>query len=301
MAQFSKKAYPMPDKITASPYRGVDPVEMQKIDVILYGDGKSRRNSADIIYCSCPDKCSLYAIGKCMQHRKIFAPTDMCAFGCVRTVEGFTRRAASFSQFNAYIKDDPLYASTKGDFSFSLTKIDNTFAIRVPSIQLVKKEDGSWKVDTDSWGSATAWVPETELTVELIEKIVNARPRSIFGDVIRSYQTDAVPKFLENMQKLAPELYSAFVAANPDYAGVVRNNVGRLAYIKTLAEGTVLKIEGNTWTVCDGKLVGKNVQILKGFLPLGRANEIILDIDDNAKIEVKDNAWCDKGTVFTDM
>ena len=71
---------------------------MEKINVQLYGGrsvfgGRETPLEADIIYCDCKDKCSLYKNGNCLNCRVLFG--DQCKKGSVETIKGYTSRAVS--------------------------------------------------------------------------------------------------------------------------------------------------------------------------------------------------------------
>lgn len=304
MAAFNKAKASIPDTIEAK-VKGTDnAMEMDKVNIQIYGDGVGARNSVEIVYCGGKGECSLFCKGKCMQYRRLFGSSDICKYGSVARIDGYSNRAASFSQFTSFYRSDPSYGALEKSGPFAMAEIAGEYCLSISPLRLAKDDDGRWKVVSESRitmdESRLSWIPTEDLTCEIVRDIIEAKPRDILGHAIESWKSENVPRFLDALEKMAPDVYKELCERFPEYTSIVRDHVGREAYLATLANGTKVRLDGNVWEVRDGKLYGKDIKVKRGLSSvIGRAAEVVVDVDERATIHIEDNSWVDGETEFT--
>lgn len=304
MVKFDPEKSKIPEQISA-PLKGTDePVLMDKVNVLLYGDGKRVRCAAEIVYCAAGDTCSLYRAGHCIQHRRMFGSSDVCKYGHVTCIEGFTSRAASFSGFRNFYRRDPAYSALSAAANLPMSIIAEDVCLSLSPVLVLHADDGTWTVDDKtsallrSSDEVLSWVPISELSPDLLDQICKARPRDIFGQLIGTYSTETIPRLLDLIRQKLPDVYAALVERYPQYADVECDHKGRRAYFATLAEGSRVRFDGNEWEIRDGKLVGHDVIMRRNFSTFGVAAEVIVDIAEDVTVVIEDNSWVDDGTRF---
>jgi len=280
---------------------------MKKINVDLYGGkslfgGKESPLEADEIYCDCAEKCSFYAECKCLRCRSFLAPT--CKFGKNSITKGYTSRAAKYYDFKQKYQKDECYSKLNYPSDLAATIYDYLYLnLRYVLVRKRTERDDSWKIDINGYlisaagfSSGSVFIPISDVTNELLYTIFSYKPCAIMGGVIKDYQAKAVPDVLMSLKKCAPKIYNDFILEYPQY-DLTPNYVGKYAYIKTMADGSILTdCHGNKFTLKGGKLIGTAIKL--GFTPFGGTMDCTVNIAETATYKVDDNSQCNDTTKF---
>lgn len=139
-----------------------------------------------------------------------------------------------------------------------------------------------------------SWVREEDMTAELLEKLCTTTPRNVFGDRIRVYQSEVIPKFIMDLKTHYPHLYALLPegqqarAENFDYSG-------REALLSTVAPGPVT-IAREIWQ-WDGKELSRENDT---FIPVkGKIKSVVVP-NANVTVKITDNAQVTADTEFVD-
>lgn len=209
----------------------------------LFGD-KNGKSALYEVFCEDPKKCDLYNdCGSCLLSSGI----GSCKFGRKSSTKGFTKRARAFRSWMSDRRDE-----------------NKEFIGKLNSLQawnrIIKMQDHYYipypHVDGSNWLSSKGaplkgkWVPESEMSSGLLDQICNFNPRSMFGDVIRSYQEKEVPKLIWDLKKFYPLLFD-LLSEDQKARASFKNAIGRKADITTMPPCDVV-ISKNKWA-WDGK------------------------------------------------
>jgi hypothetical protein len=116
------------------------------------------------------------------------------------------------------------------------------------------------------------------------------------GGAITDYQSKVVPDVLMSLKKCAPEMYSNFILAHPEYDRDP-NYIGKYAYIKTMVDGsTLIDCHGNVFTLENGKLIGKGIK--RGFTPFEGVMDCVVDVAETKTYKIDNNFQCNESTRF---
>lgn len=286
---------------------------MTKINANLYGGknlfGKKEKPlEADILYCSCPDKCSLYQEGKCLNCRALGG--DRCKYGKKITEKGYTSKAKKYHSFREKYTTDDCYGKLSYPNSTSFAVIGNELWLCLQYVDVYKpKENDSRSVNEFGYalrsshsvlnGGGNAHILKEEATPDFLNQIFTYVPRSLFGnEPISEYSDKIVPNILQEMRRRTPEIYKALVDKYPKYTEMLPDYIGKRAYIRTMVEGSVLTdCHGNTAVLRNGKLYCE--RYTKGFVPFdGTVAECIIEIGEKQVYKIDDNSQCDENTIF---
>lgn len=282
-----------------------------KINVDLYGGkgifgGKETPLEADEIFCDKYDKCSFYKDNKCLGCRSFLSPR--CRYGKNNVIKGYTSKAAKYYDFKKKYTQDDVYNKLTYPNEI-VAVIDNELYMNL-KYTLVRKENNNNR--TNSWyekrfndyvisdvgfSKGDLWLPLDEITTEFLDVIFSYSPQAMMGGTITDYKEKVVPDIIQTMKKVYPELYSKLIHDYPKY-NVEPNYVGKYAYIKTMAEGSVLTdCHGNEFTLKDESLICENMT--RGFVPFnGESAKVVVCIKDKQKYKITDNSQVDDNTRF---
>lgn len=289
----------------------------KKISVNLYGGkgvfgGRETPLEAVSIFCDMSDRCSYYKTGKCLRHRAFLAP-EYCKYGIAQTERGYTSRAAKYYDWKRRITSDPEYGKLNypntpvaviGDYLYLRTdyadvrehKDDKCSYIRHATVE-------GYDIGDPGFGSCYVFIPLERATNPLLHAIFSYVPYSMMRDIITDYQNKKVPEMLQELHKVAPEIYDRFVSEYPEYR-FEPNYVGKMAYVDSLKPGTVFEVKNRGKWLFDGEYVtvtGK-VNISTGspwWLQGGGTAECVkIKVNPQMTFEVLDNSVVDEDTRF---
>lgn len=283
----------------------------EKINVTLYGGksifgGKETPIEADEIYCDRANECTFYKENKCLRCRAILAPT--CQFGYNQCVKGYTSRAKKYYDFKAKYERDEMFRKLK--YPTKLIAIMGDTLYMNLKYTLVRKRhdtDEKWRKDVEGYiisevGFCTGevFIPLNEITNTLVYAIFSYKPRAMMGGIIEDYQKKVVPDILQDMRKIAPELYNKFISEYPQY-DFTPNYIGKRAYISSLKPNTKFSYRNKTW-VYDGEYISSTNFDLGLSSPWwNQTNEradVRIKVNNKMTFEVNDNSIVDENTKF---
>lgn len=265
----------------------------------LFKQKKSEKAVGHILYCECPEKCELYAKGKCVLY------DNKCPYGSRGKVIGYSRMAKGFrtwiNDFEKAHKDvlgSKLTQPKKVEYFMDLVYIPISYLGLNKDIEFV---DGGGS----GFFNGKPILKRACFNAELISKqIVNYVPRSLFGNnEIMDYQKEEVPKFLIWLKELDPVLYEKVKEMNPEHHGFASmTNVGRKAILQTLTPnvGTFTDIHGGIWTWDGEYLSSNNTHGSFMLIETRDIQECRLKPKGNAVVKVSDEAQVNCNTEFID-
>ncbi len=273
---------------------------MKKINVSLYGGksifgGRETPLEADITYCDKCKQCDFYKNGKCFSAGRW---KDDCKFGKKEKICGYTSRAKKYYEFRNTYKNDEFY-NKLNEPNQTIGIVDNIIILNIND--MIINENGIPEEHVHFGKTPLSYVEIEKFTPELIKKICDLRPKTMFGyEPIRAYYEEYIPKFLDDLKRHYPNIFKEFVYTYPEYDKEI-NYVGRKAYISTLNDGSELKdCHSNIW-------VKENDEIVcykwKTWLPFGNKKtpcETRIKISDDMYCEITDNSQVHENTKFYD-
>ena len=282
--------------------------KMKKINVMLYGGfDKKTKNQAEIIMCDKCENCSFYKKNQCLNVSTVFS--NICKFGKINKVEGYTQRAQKRGIFDSKYKNDECYGKLKHPSDWRVGLIEDVVVFNLTFAICDKRHWNSWKhewEDIDEYkvrecGFSTgtySYIPLEELNTDILCKILKYKPMTIFDyKEIKDYQNKIVPNVLFELSKLLPELYEKLIADYPEFKEIAPNFVGKNALIKSLADGTVLNDSKGTFVKQGNYLISNCWK--SAFLPFNsRQAEVKIEITDNMTYTITNNSQVDENTVF---
>lgn len=275
----------------------------------LFKSSRTKPAEVQTISCKNSENCQLFKKGECTWKHHFSGYT--CPYGRYNVETGYTTRAKGFYTWisdkeKQYEGVGTLKASTKklaivGDYIY----FPYAHANMNEAVPFIAK--GGFML------SGSDFIPKENWTLENILKIVNFRPRSLFGEYISTYWTEEMPLFLAHLDEVMPEMYKALL----DYApGLIetyklnkpKNYVGRTAKLKTISPCTFRTsgYEGKhkmTWTWDGTTLKTKDTAAYNatwGEVREFESMETIVTPTDNTTIKISDNAQVNSNTVFID-
>ena len=283
----------------------------EKINVMLYGGksifgGKETPIEADEIFCDRASECTFYKENKCLRCRAMLSPS--CQFGSTKYTKGYTSRAKKYYDFKTKYERDEMFGKLK-DPSKLIAVMGDTLYMNL-KYTLVRKRrdtDEKWRKDVEGYFISEVgfcrgdvFLPLNEVTNTLLYAIFSYEPRAMMGGIIEDYQKKVVPDILQDMRKVAPELYKKFISEYPQY-DFTPNYIGKKAYINSLKPNTKFYYRNRTW-VYDGEYISTTNFDLGLSSPWWNQTndgaDVRIKVNDKMTFEVKDNSIVDEDTKF---
>lgn len=240
---------------------------MEKICVNLYGGknifgGRETPERAEVINCERCAECSLYKEGKCLLVTAPFV-YYRCPYGKMQEVKGYTSRAAKYREWHKKWISDETYGKLNSVGSVYFAEIGDYYFIK-PTYFCIRprNEKDNWEtsyIDKEEKQWAAVRLARTynlfkkeELTVKLLNDLLRYKPHAVMGGEIKDYQEKIVPFIVQDIKKIAPELFANLIKEYPDYENRIPDYKNRYAYIRTLKAGIVIKdCHDNKWTLSE--------------------------------------------------
>lgn len=265
----------------------------------LFKQKKSEKAIGHIIYCECPEKCELYAKGKCVAFK------NSCPYGSRGRVTGYSRMA---NKFHSWIRD--FEEAHKDVYRAKLKQPEKLEyfmdLVYIPIAHLNINENIDF-VDGGGWGllKGRPIIRREHFNAVFISKqIVNFTPRSFLGNQeIRDYQEKEVPKFLLWLKQLDNTLFEKVKEISPNHPGFkIMTNVGRKAILQTLTPnvGTFTDIHGCVWTWDGEYIYSNNTRASFTLIETREIQECRLKPKGNVAVKVCDDAQVNDNTEFID-
>ena len=265
---------------------------------------KSRKQIIRRLYCAL-GSCPLLERRQCI-HRLFFS---QCIYGKLTQEEGFTLRARRYVQWEATAREEVSRGpQMPGPANEHLEVVGDYVWLPYPHIN-----HWSFRAKTGSGGRiirpavakfvkfvnaiGTGGMPFIKLedfTPETINALANARPRSLLGDEITSYQEKSVPTFLYDLATRMPELWAETVKQYPDIAEkfpASTEYASREVSLSHVAPGTRVSIKGKE-ALWDGEMLRMELSATNLFASgtwfQVESAQIELRPDPNTKVVVLD-------------
>lgn len=253
--------------------------------------GMSKRADLFELFCDKPETCDLLAIENSCLH---CGGIGGCRFGRKVHTEGPTRQAQSFRKtINAWEDRNEGFLGKLASLR-AYNRIFRTHGHYCLPYSYMAKDSGMFGGD-NSYPLESKWVPEAEMTTELLGKICVARPRALFGDVIDGYQKKEVPKFIADLKAFYPAIFDLLPDEQKARLATI-SFVGRSADLTTCAPGTFIFGSGNKWQWDGEFLIGRNML----FQPVDGDIEIKIKPKVGQSVTIADNAQVTDSTRFLD-
>lgn len=250
--------------------------------------GMSKRSALFELFCENPDSCDLLQKDNSCVH---CGPLVKCPFGSKRETEGPTPRAQSFySTLKRWREQNEEYLGRLSSF----TAFNRIFKTNGHYYLPYSHMSESFMSIGSGYPLKKAWLPEEELTPELLERICTARPRPAFGDELVHYQKEEVPKFISDLNAHYPAVFAMLSDAQKARLQDV-SYVGRKADITTCAPGDYV-FSKDPWHWDGEVLRGKSML----FQPVPGELAITIRPKPGSKVEITDNSQVTSKTRFLD-
>lgn len=262
---------------------------------------KSKKNDkakCDIIKCSSSDSCDLYKKGQCTMANSI--GWIKCPYSKFTSEEGFTSRANNFSKWISDRQDKYSGIPLLKGHSKIISSIGGYYLLPYSHMEMCN-EVPFLKSSRGFFDKGQPFIKKEDLTVDNINKLLNFRPQALFGGEIESYQKEEVPRFIEHLRDLYPELFSEVLKVNNRLENyLVKNYVGRKAVLSSvnINIGFFTDIHGKNWT-WDGEWLHCKEKV--SIFGLSNTNsETKVKPSKEVEVKITDNNQVNSLTIFLD-
>lgn len=264
---------------------------MTKINVTMFGGksifgGRERPLEAVVSYCEYAEVCPALKSGRCPSNNPRM-DSGQCHHIKTTRYQGYTSRAKKYYEFKNKWNSDEKMSSVKNSL-LSVDIVGNSEVVfNIPHISLEKVMEGVVRYDVNLSPSEAFYMDESELTVELLDKIKNSKPQAFFGGTIDTSKT--FDSILLAIKEIKPELYEEYIGKS-EYAIDYR---GRDAYLYTLKGG----ITFGEWKWDGEHLISTEESYIYGEGVYGYG-DFTVKPNKEVTVEVKSNDWVDSNTKF---
>lgn len=263
----------------------------------LFKDFRNNVAECRIVSCKNSDNCPLYKRGQCVMSG-IFI--DKCPYGLSRVEYGFTRKAKKYNEWISekrkqfeevpYLKSPSKVMCEIGDY------------IYLPYPHMNMNEKAPFLHHSYVFSSGSPFMKKENFTIDVILSIIYFRPMSMMGGEIDSYQKEVIPKFIEHLSEIFPELYEKLAQKDVRSQIVVKNKtyIGRKAVLQSLNPnvGTFIDIHKRTWT-WDGEWLHSK-DIVSAFGLSSKNSETKVKPFGNVDVKITDDKQVNSNTIFLD-
>ena len=264
---------------------------MTKINVTMFGGksifgGRERPLETVVSYCEYAEVCPALKSGRCPSNNPRM-DSGQCHHIKTTRHQGYTSRAKKYYEFKNKWNSDEKMSSVKN----SLLSVDivgnNEVVFNIPHINLEKVMEGVVRYNVNLSPSEAFYMDESELTVELLDKIKNSKPQALFGGTINTSKT--FDSILLAIKEIKPKLYEEYIGKS-EYTIDYR---GRDAYLYTLKGGITI----GEWKWDGEHLISTEESYIHGKGIYGYGNFTVKP-NKEVTVEVKSNDWIDSNTKF---
>jgi hypothetical protein len=246
--------------------------------------GQTKRSALFVLYCEKPETCDLLQ----KENSCINCGIGSCRFGRKSGVDGPTKAARSFySTLSKWRKEHEAVIDKLAPLA-AYNRIFRTHGHYYLPYSFMAESL------CDNSPLESKWVPEENMTAELLAKICQAQPRALFGGAIRSYQDEQVPKFIADLNCHYPAVF-ALLPDDQKARLTTVSYVGRKADITTCAPGKYV-FSKSTWEWDGAVLRGKSML----FQPAKGDVTITITPAPGESVIISDNAQVTPETRFLD-
>lgn len=221
----------------------------------LFKAPANEKAECNVYYCSKSEICPLLKKDQCINN-KILSPR--CVYGYKRTEVGLTRKARKFSR---WIEDRKKEYASIADRNVNGSPPDRMVEIGeyvyFPYSFASMNKNVPFLSHSEFLIPGSPFILKSNFTIDNIEKIVNFRPHALMGGEITDYRLKIVPKIIEDLSEIYPDLYKQLIEKRPALAIKEKNYVGRKALLSTMPFPIKININDCEWN-WDGKQLTTN-------------------------------------------
>lgn len=202
----------------------------------LFKTSANEKAECKVFYCKNKNSCELYRRGQCINVGNFFKMN--CVYGKTQVSTGFTKRAL---KFRSWIEDKK---EKYNNFLYKLNSAKNKLAIvgdyvYLPYAHMDMNKSLEFTSHSGFMAAGSGCLPKASFNANAVKSIVNFRPQGMLGGEIKSYQKEQVPKFLNDLKVIMPDLYEETAKENEKIKSISEkySYVGRRAYIHSLKSG----------------------------------------------------------------
>lgn len=248
------------------------------------------------VSCATSDRCELYARGECAARGFLSG----CIYGRANRTSGPTKRSQSC---RTWVRERKAETAAVGQLQSPVAKMARIGEhIWLPYSHIDIVLTGEVNLGS-SWRQQ--FVLFTAFTAQLVAKICDGRPCSLFGGEITDYQRVEVPKFVNHLIELYPDLAREAAPMSYRLRGMMATltKVGRKARVWTLLPNVGLFHGGASSPACwrwDGEAL--TTEDRRGFPPFTPfdAVEVRVVPGKDAVVVVTDDAQIGPNTILVD-
>lgn len=248
----------------------------------------------------CQHDCPLLAQRKCIA---VGPFSTRCPYGKWELATGPTKRARSLY---SWIEEQRKKHPDVGMLGVATRKMAFIGEyVYLPYSHMDTCKDVPFLAHSAFFVSGTPLVPKEWWHIGTVEKLIDFRPQSMMGPEITRYQKEVVPEFLQHLREEDPKMWAELVERRPEL-DKDPDYVGRHALLKTLKPGITWTVNKRNYPVkwdWDGETATTSslhsYNKTWGDLKPGEI-ELSMKPADDASVEVLDNDWVTKETVFVD-
>lgn len=253
---------------------------------------KTEPASYTVYYCRDCEGCEALKRGQCAMR---LGNWGVCPCGKKQTSQGYSQKAKKYYDFLAKAKEQ--YADIYvGNTKNYLSAIDDVVDVGGGYVFLPLPHLNNYvnPIDEELGIVKEHFIPKANFTVETIKRLMEFRPRALFGGEIKGYQQE-LPKFLLKLRNYSQELFGQFMEAYPEYKTMVADidYVGKKALVTSLLPGMV-KL-GQIEAQWDGKFI--KTKLSDQFGSRYGDGDVTITPERNTVVEILDNATVDPSRV----
>jgi hypothetical protein len=262
----------------------------------IFGRPKNAKCKCSIVKCCNKFKCGLYKRGECSYLAAL--GWHACPYGNHSTQTGYTPRARSYSGWINERKEKYEDVLDKLSSHREILAVVGDY-IFLPYAHMTLNEGIPFLAKGGPFLKENCFLLKKDFTIKNIINICDYMPTALMGGQIKSYRTEAVPKFLVHLKEKAPKKFKKLCAKYPKAAEIVEeaSNVGRKALLKTLVPNVGTFKERDASWVWDGTYFTSKDRS-PTFLPLKEIKEIKILPADGAVVVVSDESQVSETTKF---
>lgn len=257
----------------------------------LFKSGKSDREFYNLFTCCNSENCDAYKRSKCLMLNGLWG--QRCPYGKKVHKEGYTKSARKCGDLIRDIKNK------YGNYEYKLKSLE--FVCEIGDyvyLALPHLTNYNNSIREKDFFISEGLIKKEDFTNEFILELINYRPRALMGGVISSYQTESVPKFINQLKKYYKDKYEEVLTLDNTIEKYIENinYKDKYAKVKTLLPSKV-KLSTNTleWTGEILKAKGKDIS----WWDLSD-EDVIIYPNENTYVKVVDNDSVTDNTEFRD-
>jgi len=155
------------------------------------------------------------------------------------------------------------------------------------------------------FNSSVQFIKKEHWTLAAIITLLNFQPQSLMGGIIKKYQEEIVPLFLQHLRERDPRMFARLVEKYPEY-DVTPQILGRKAYLHTLNYPIEISTNHDKYPVLwkwDGEHIhttsNNAYNTIWGVFD-AEAVEVKIKPKIGTSVKVLDLAWVNSDTKFAD-